>query len=204
MASSRSEENVNLKHFQHIMVSQCWWVLQFYGLIFLKFVLADVIANDFGQLSFVYGRCYCHVALFCDGCYTTCRCCNLFYTVVVMLLPPGCCCSLLFCIYWQMLLPYLFCDWWYCHNFGLCCAKWCTTVVVVAFWQMLLPKWLMVLSLFVFGRCYCQVAVVVATTVYSSSWQMLLPWWLMECLPWVWMADVITKVADGIATGSMF
>ena len=61
----------------------------------------------------------------------------------------------------------------------------------------------MVLPLFVFGRCYCQVAVVVATTVYSSCWQMLLLRWLMECLPWVWMADVIAKVADGIATGPM-
>ena len=28
----------------------------------LEFVLADVIANDLGQLGFVYGRCYCHVA----------------------------------------------------------------------------------------------------------------------------------------------
>ena len=62
----------------------------------------------------------------------------------------------------------------------------------------------MVLPLLCVGRCYCQVAVVVATTVYSSCWQMLLPRWLMECLPWVWMADVIAKVADGIATGSMF
>ena len=73
----------------------------------LEFVLADVIANDFeqlgfvydrcychvandfGQLSFVYGRCYCHVALFYGRCYTTGICCNLFYMVVVMLLPPG-------------------------------------------------------------------------------------------------------------------
>ena len=29
-------------------------------------------------------------------------------------------------------------------------------------------------------------------------------WWLMECLPWVWMADVVARVADGLATGSMF
>ena len=29
MASSRSEENVSLKHFQHLEVSQCWCVLQF-------------------------------------------------------------------------------------------------------------------------------------------------------------------------------
>ena len=55
----------------------------------LEFVLADVIANDFEQLGFVYGRCYCHVALFYGRCYTTGICCNLFYMVVVMLLPPG-------------------------------------------------------------------------------------------------------------------
>ena len=61
----------------------------------------------------------------------------------------------------------------------------------------------MVLPLFVFGRCCCQVAVV-AAAVYSSCWQMLLPRWLMACLPWAWMADVIAKVADGIATGQCF
>ena len=51
--------------------------------------------------------------------------------------------------------------------FGRCCAKWwCTTIVVVAF-----------------GRCYCKVAVVIATAVDSS------------CL-----ADVNAKVADEIPT----
>ena len=29
-------------------------------------------------------------------------------------------------------------------------------------------------------------------------------WWLMECLSLVWMADDIAKVADGLATGSIF
>ena len=29
-------------------------------------------------------------------------------------------------------------------------------------------------------------------------------WWLMECLSLVWMADVIAKVADGLATESIF
>ena len=89
--------------------------------------------------------------------------------------------------------------------FGLCCAKWCTPVVVVVFFLAdVVAKMAIVLALFVFGRCYFQVAVVVATTVYISCLQMLLPRWLMECLPWVWMADVIAKVGDGIATGSMF
>ena len=35
--------------------------------ILLILFLADVIANDFGQLDFVCGRCYCHVAIgFCN------------------------------------------------------------------------------------------------------------------------------------------
>ena len=46
MASYRSEENVNLNHFQHQLVSQCWSVLQFCWDIFVLFCLADVIAND--------------------------------------------------------------------------------------------------------------------------------------------------------------
>ena len=45
MASSRSEENVSLMHFQHLMVSQCWCVLQFYFGHFSLECLADVIAN---------------------------------------------------------------------------------------------------------------------------------------------------------------
>ena len=45
MASSMSEENVNLKHFQHLKVSQCWSVLQFYFGHFCLECLADVIAN---------------------------------------------------------------------------------------------------------------------------------------------------------------
>ena len=36
-------------------------------------------------------------------------------------------------------------------------------VVVFICWQMLLPRWLMVLPLFVFGRCYCQMGDVFAT-----------------------------------------
>ena len=31
--------------------------------------------------------------------------------------------------------------------------------------------------MFVFGRCYSQVTVVIATAVNSSCWQMLLPRW---------------------------
>ena len=45
MASSSSEENVSLKRFQHLMVSQCWCVLQFYFGHFCSECLADVIAS---------------------------------------------------------------------------------------------------------------------------------------------------------------
>ena len=47
MVSSRSEENVNLKHFQHLVVSQCWCALQFFLDTFVLVYLADVIASVF-------------------------------------------------------------------------------------------------------------------------------------------------------------
>ena len=55
------------------------------------------------------------------------------------------------------------------------------------FWLVLLPEWLMLLP---------HIAVHV--------WLMLLPWWLMLNPPMGVLAEVIAKVADGIATGSMF
>ena len=47
MASSRSEENANLKHFQHLVVSQCWCVLQFFLDTFVLVYLAGVIVSVF-------------------------------------------------------------------------------------------------------------------------------------------------------------
>ena len=90
MTSSRSvrkmlTSSISNTKYSHSVDESC----NFMDSYILDFVLADVIANDFGQLGFVYGRCYCHVALFCGRCYTTSRCCNLFHMVVVMLLPPG-------------------------------------------------------------------------------------------------------------------
>ena len=58
-------------------------------------------------------------------------------------------------------------------------------------------------AMLVFGRCYCHVADVFAT-IFVVMLADIIARWLMECLPWVWMADVIAKVADGLATGSMF
>ena len=59
------------------------------------------------------------------------------------------------------------------------------------------------IAMFIIGRCYCHVADVFAT-VFVVMLADVIGWWLMECLPWVWMADVKAKVADGLATGSMF
>ena len=59
-------------------------------------------------------------------------------------------------------------------------------VVIVAIWQMLFPRWLMLLPLFMIvtiGRCYCQVADVVATDCDCCN-----------------LADVVSKVADVTAT----
>ena len=64
MASSRSEENVNLKHFKHLKVSQCWSVLQFYFGHFYLGCLADVIANVCFSHILLFGRCYCHLLFF--------------------------------------------------------------------------------------------------------------------------------------------
>ena len=71
MASSRSEENVNLKHLQHLRVSQCRGVLQFYFGHFCLECLADVIAN----VCLAIFRCMADVIAIgysCGRCYTTC------------------------------------------------------------------------------------------------------------------------------------
>ena len=80
------------------------------------------------------------------------------------------------------------------------------------------------ITMYMIGGCCCHVADVFTTVIFFvlladviAWWLMFLPllfsfvlladvvtWWLMECLPWVWMADVIAKVADGLTTGSMF
>ena len=137
----------------------------------------------------LFGWCCCHVALLYDRWW-----CNYHQTDVV---------ACLFVL--ADVIAICFCDCWYCHIFWFELCQRCTTVVAVAslladviakmadgiaivcIWQMLLPS----------GWCYC-----------NSVLQFMLAdvnaWWLMECLPWVWMADVIANVADGMATGSMF
>ena len=71
MASSRSEEIVNLKHFHHLKVSQCWSALQFCFGHFCLGCLADGIAivclAIFCCLADVIAIHYS-----CGRCYTTC------------------------------------------------------------------------------------------------------------------------------------
>ena len=137
----------------------------------------------------LFGWCCCHVALLYDRwwCnYHQSWCCSLFVCI------GRCYCHLFL---WLLVLPHFW--------FELC--QRCTTVVVVSslladliakmvdgiaivcVWQMLLPS----------GWCYCH-------CVLQFILADVIAWWLMECLPWVWMADVIANVADGMATGSMF
>ena len=58
VASSRSKENVNLKHFQHLKVS----VLECHTILFWT-LLFGVFGRCYCQCLFsliLFGRCYCH------------------------------------------------------------------------------------------------------------------------------------------------
>ena len=115
MASSRSEENVNLKHFQHLMVSQWWCVLQFFFLgHFYLVYLADVIASVYLPNIVVFGRCYCHMP-YCGRCCTTrsdvITCCLLWYRCCYHMVYIMTCCFDMF----GRCYCHCFCDWWHCH-----------------------------------------------------------------------------------------
>ena len=71
MASSRSEENGNLKHFQHLVVSQCWCVLQFFSGLFC-----------FGVFSRCYSLCFWPMLLCLAEVIAMCH-------IVVDVGPPG-------------------------------------------------------------------------------------------------------------------
>ena len=189
MASSRSEENVNLKYFQHLVVSQCWCVLQFLGHFNLVY-LADVIATVFTNIV-VYGRCYCHKP-YCGRCCTTrsdfitccllqCICC---YHMVGML---TCCFNML--------------GRCYCHCF-LVTDVIVTVYLMLMYWEMLCQVVMYHLFVIVAVGSLLPIADVVATfkSLYLADviakwlvllplyiqfmfWQMLLPRWLMECPP---------------------
>ena len=70
MASSRSEENVNLKHFQHLVVSQCWCVLHFFWTLL------------FGVLGRCYCQCFWPTLLYSADVIAMCH-------FVVDVVPPG-------------------------------------------------------------------------------------------------------------------
>ena len=157
MASSRSEENANLKHFQHLVVSQCWCVLQFCFGHFCLECLADVIANvclailcclaDVIAMAIFCGRCYTTRSDVKPGLFsglnvvTTCFISCLIELTwwadfIAIDLCDWCCCHILVLV---------FCDWYYCHMlmfmllFGRCYAIWCNTTSNCCIGQFLLP-----------------------------------------------------------------
>ena len=181
-------------------------------------LLFEVLGRWYCQCLFshilLFGRCYCH-GYFCGRCYTTrsdvkpvlfsdlnvIATCFISYVieltwwedVIAIDLCDWCYCHILVLI---------ICDWSYCHIlmlllfFGRCYAIWWDTTSNCCIGQFCCP-WLMLLPLIVlFGWCCCHIIAV-------HIWLVLLPWWLMENPPMGVVADVIAKVADGIATGSM-
>ena len=127
MPSSRSEENVYLKHFQHLKMSQCWSVLQFYFGHFCLECLADVITNVclaiFCCLADVIAIQYS-----CGRCYTTCfMSCLIELTWGQMLLPLILVTDVtVTCWYWSLWLM-LLSHMMLVLLFGRCYAMQCNT-----------------------------------------------------------------------------
>ena len=157
MASSRSKENVNPRHFQHMMVSQCWWPLQFFGLIVFYFifilVMVDVLAIDLWQCD-VTGRCYCHAAI-------------VFATYVFLF---GWCCGH---------VALLFQNGWWCsyHQADVLAllADVIAILVVVGVTRLInsCTRKCAISVLLYFGKCYCQYGWCCCYVLID--WQMLLP-----------------------------
>ena len=119
MASSRSEENVNLKHPQHLKVSQFQSVLQFY----------------FGHFCLpMFGRCYCqclfsHILWFGR---------LLPFTIFVMDVIPLILCHV---------IAIHFCDWCNCHILVLIfVTDVIVTCLYWSLWLMLLSHLMLVTS----------------------------------------------------------
>ena len=110
MASSRSEEIVNFKHFQHLKVSQCWSVLQFYFGHFDLGCLADVIANVCFSHSLLFGRCYCHLQFFVVDVKSLVLC-HVWLDWHV----GRCYCHSFLWLMWLSHFVIVLCDWCYCH-----------------------------------------------------------------------------------------
>ena len=163
MASSRSEENVNIHYFTN------WWCHS-YGEtcnfldIFCKSNLADVIANVY----YLYGRCCCHL------CLILCHQSDVIDWWLVVMLP-------LLRFVWLILLP--------CGDVVTTCCVFVWLMLLTMLWLLLLPLvWFVadVVPLLLYHEIVCcwgtivPVADVIATMIYS--WLVLLP-----------MADVIAK-----------
>ena len=195
MASSWSEENVNLNYFQHwrcqgvcmsCNFSGHWWVSGnnyqcFIWQMLLPFV-ADVVA------TIDVGRCYCQcwlmlLPIFCGWCYchflVIGRCFShiLADVIAIILFINGTMLADVVAILWLMLLP-------------LCC------------WQMLLPCLADVIAIVfvVDGTNYTAVAIVVphcGSIVFL--WQILLPGLADVIAICCCVAGVIATMADVIA-----
>ena len=169
MASSRSEENVNLHYFTN------WWCHSYAETcnlwdIFCKSNLADVIANVY----YLYGRCCCHLCLMLyhqsdviDWWLVVML--PLLRFVWLILLPCGdvvtTCCVLFGWCYCQC------CDCCYCHWSGLwqmLCHYHCTMNCLLlrhccASGRCYCHSDLQLAGVIANGWCYCQVADVIAT-----------------------------------------
>ena len=90
-------------------------------------------------------------------------------------------------------------------TFDISCTKRCTTIIVfVSLLADVMAKMADGVAMFIIGRCYCHVADVLPLFCSFVLLADVIAKWLMECPPWVWMADVIAKVVDGLATESVF
>ena len=133
MASSRSEENVNLKHPQHLKVSQFQSVLQFYFGHFCLPMFGRCYCPCLFSHILLFGRCYCHLLFLWWMLY------HLFYVmsdwndmradVIAIHFCDWCNCHILVlifvtdvivtCLYWSLWLMLLWhvcidlCDWCY-------------------------------------------------------------------------------------------
>ena len=116
MASSRSEENVSLKHFQCLKVSQCWCVLQFCFGHFCLECLVDVIA-------------YLCLAIFC--CLADVIAMAIF---VVDVKPPGQMLNLCYSVVWMLLPLVLYHVWLSWHDGQTLLPLIFVTDVIVTYW----------------------------------------------------------------------
>ena len=182
--------------------------------------------------NFCFGRCYCqwflgNLMLLADVIamlpFWVCNLCFVFgwcYSqLLVFFMADGDVVAIWLMFVLADVIAICFCGCWYYHFDHQLYQKVCHCCCCCCYFLMadVIARMADGIAMYMIGRCYCHVADVFTTVLFLFWWQMLLPllcsfvlladvvvWWLMECSPWVWMADVIAKVADGIATGSMF